>query len=925
MVKKKFITMITTAAIAAIFGTALAAGGIGLWNDGGRIGELTCETVLAAESSNSSSAARGSDKEVSGNDVTFGDNESGKSEEYRLNDENEGVKNVDNEDDSGGVYDFKDNKTTGTVTVTKEWSDKKTNSERPEPEIKISTKKPSKSTLGYTVTFHGNENNGLAFADGSYVNEILYNSKGEILDGTYKTLDKVGVGWYLDRNYTQKVDVKDDGTVKLKLSEDIELWAKVMTFDVVSGFDFSRIIPNTVTSVIFTDEKMPEAAQLIDNVDIDGDGGVVSWLEDDGEIMKISTQIKGIKTKAGQYCWSMFNYNTNLVHVDLSKLDMSETEYVGYSSYVPPYTVAGSGGMFYGCSTLQSVILPSDMSNVFGFGCMFQDCSSLRSVSLCDSNILKIPKAKCLSGMFKGCSNLEELNFSIEGAYNLSEMNHMFYNCKKLISIDMSRVKSTNNVNAIEAFVHCEKLQSLELPSLTLLKINMNSAYSSLFCYCYSLTALDLTPLNTQNVTNMGYMFYDCSSLTTLDLTPLNTQNVTNMECMFYGCSGLTAFDLTPLDTRNVKNIGGMFENCSNLTTLDLTPLNTQNVTNMGRIFSGCSGLTTLDLTPLDTRNVTYMGNMFSDCSGLTSLDLTPLNTQNVTYMNSMFENCISLTSLDLTPLNTQHAINMESIFANCRGLVNLDLAPLDTTNVVYMEKMFYNCWKLTSLDLTPLNTQSVTNMRSMFDGCRGLITLNLTSFDTQNVTDMDNMFANCQKLTTLNLASLNTHNVTDMSWMFYGCSGLTSLDLMPLDTQNVTRMDDMFRECSSLTSLNLSPLNTQKVTDMSWMFYGCSKLTSLDLTSLDTQNVTNMWNMFSLCKKLTFLDLTSLNTQNVTNMKNMFINCHSLATIKTGATFKFIGTDYYLLGTWRNTAGETFTSGTFPSNVADTYTKISD
>ena len=62
---------------------------------------------------------------------------------------------VENED--LGVYDFKDNKTTGTVTVTEEWNDKLTNSERPEPEIKISTKKPNKSTLGYTVTFHGDK------------------------------------------------------------------------------------------------------------------------------------------------------------------------------------------------------------------------------------------------------------------------------------------------------------------------------------------------------------------------------------------------------------------------------------------------------------------------------------------------------------------------------------------------------------------------------------------------------------------------------------------------------------------------------------------------------------------------------------------------------------------------------------------------
>lgn len=33
-------------------------------------------------------------------------------------------------DDTGGVYDFKDNKTTGTVTVTKVWDDGLTNDER---------------------------------------------------------------------------------------------------------------------------------------------------------------------------------------------------------------------------------------------------------------------------------------------------------------------------------------------------------------------------------------------------------------------------------------------------------------------------------------------------------------------------------------------------------------------------------------------------------------------------------------------------------------------------------------------------------------------------------------------------------------------------------------------------------------------------
>ena len=88
------------------------------------------------------------------------------------------------------------------------------------------------------------------------------------------------------------------------------------------------------------------------------------------------------------------------------------------------------------------------------------------------------------------------------------------------------------------------------------------------------------------------------------------------------------------------------------------------------------------------------------------------------------------------------------------------------------------------------------------------------------------------------------------------------------------------------------------------------------------------MQHMFKDCSCLTSLDLTSFNTAKVTNMQHMFANCFELTTIKTGATLKFIGTDYYLYGTWRNTAGETFNgdddTANFPSNVADTYTRIS-
>ena len=119
-----------------------------------------------------------------------------------------------------GIYDFKDNKTTGTVTITKKWDDGLTNAEREIPDMYLSTEKPSKSTKGYTVTFHGNE---LKFADGTDENMVVYNSSGQIVDGSYKEAVGTGVAWYANKECTQKVDVSDDGVPQVELTGDLDL------------------------------------------------------------------------------------------------------------------------------------------------------------------------------------------------------------------------------------------------------------------------------------------------------------------------------------------------------------------------------------------------------------------------------------------------------------------------------------------------------------------------------------------------------------------------------------------------------------------------------------------------------------------------------------------------------------------------------
>jgi len=73
---------------------------------------------------------------------------------------------------------------------------------------------------------------------------------------------------------------------------------------------------------------------------------------------------------------------------------------------------------------------------------------------------------------------------------------------------------------------------------------------------------LDVSDLDTSNVTNMQGVFYYCSSLTSLDLSNWDTSNVTVTSNMFRSCSSLTSLDLSDWDTSKVSNDAFMFTDC---------------------------------------------------------------------------------------------------------------------------------------------------------------------------------------------------------------------------------------------------------------------------------------------------------------------------------------------------------------------------
>ena len=61
-------------------------------------------------------------------------------------------------------------------------------------------------------------------------------------------------------------------------------------------------------------------------------------------------------------------------------------------------------------------------------------------------------------------------------------------------------------------------------------------------------------------------MFYNCKSLTNLDLSNFNTQNVTDMSGMFYYCESLKNLNLSNFNTQNAAYMNDIFDNCESLT-----------------------------------------------------------------------------------------------------------------------------------------------------------------------------------------------------------------------------------------------------------------------------------------------------------------------------------------------------------------------
>lgn len=500
---------------------------------------------------------------------------------------------------------------------------------------------------------------------------------------------------------------------------------------------------------------------------------------------------------------------------------------------------------------------------------------------------------------FEALTTIDHLDYLNTSEVN--DMHLMFSNCTSLETLDLSSFNTEKVTNMATMFEKSKNLRSIKLPkgfigsSVT----RLNATFSG----CESLTELDLSGSNSENVKYMSEMFYGCKALSKLALTDFKTGQVTTMESMFCDCSTLETLDVSSFNTENVTTMIGMFNNCSSLRSLDLPGFNTANVTKMGAMFQKCSSLRSLDLSRFNTRKVTQMQSMFEGCTNLESIDLSSFDTENMTDMIAMFASCTKLKTLDLSSFATPNMISMVSAFEKCENLKTIYVTSAFTTDkVIQVSSVFDGCVNLPNFNPAKTNKamahtgeggyltaataswvrwDAPTGTLSFHRGATKPVGENILDLGYGNYPNWDTHAAEIKKVVFKPGFRDETHT-TCSNW-FNGCTNLTSIEgIENLNTSNVKNMSEMFALCSNLETLDLSHFNTEKVEKMSKMFYGCTKLHDLNISCFNTEKVKYMNEMFDGCSSLKTLDLSHFNTENVlyTGLNYMFNGCSSLSSL---------------------------------------------
>lgn len=295
---------------------------------------------------------------------------------------------------------------------------------------------------------------------------------------------------------------------------------------------------------------------IYDNVDllIQTKENIFSSLENKGTLVTDKTPfveyseliINDISTSCEDKDWNYIGYENRPDYVDngfeyAKCMIKYKEDFPGISEHV--LDVSNNSSLVYLPSCDKLGVDKNDISVL-----SFYNCKNLRYIA---DKELHTQKVKFNSSTFQDCISLKYIPKLDISTY--TGLRSLFQDLSSLEVIDPSNnteywYKSSQGFNNL--FSGCQSLKTLPVIDCKRLP-NGKCTMSYTFNDCYSL--IDVSIINSSNVTDMSGMFYNCRSL--INIPQIDTQNVTSMNGFCSYCYNLTTIE--GLDFKSISSDSG--------------------------------------------------------------------------------------------------------------------------------------------------------------------------------------------------------------------------------------------------------------------------------------------------------------------------------------------------------------------------------
>ena len=166
----------------------------------------------------------------------------------------------------------------------------------------------------------------------------------------------------------------------------------------------------------------------------------------------------------------------------------------------------------------------TDATNMF---CLNENITSVPALV-----IQNCPSLYC---MFYKCNNLTYIDGRNFDMSKVTNVENFTWKCEKLLTVDATGWDMSNVSNMYTMFINANALK--EIKGIEDWDVSNAKTLISVFYACKALTSLDLSKWNVENVTTIWWMFNQCNSLTTLDLSNWHLTNCIDFTEPFKYCN----------------------------------------------------------------------------------------------------------------------------------------------------------------------------------------------------------------------------------------------------------------------------------------------------------------------------------------------------------------------------------------------------